>query len=59
MSLQQSLDTIIANLTEAKADADKADRGNKSAGTRARKAAQEATVALKKFRQDVLAARED
>jgi hypothetical protein len=57
MAIKDSLDQIISNLQTAAADADKFDTGNKSAGVRVRKAAQEATKALKVVRQDVLDAR--
>jgi hypothetical protein len=58
MSVKQSLEQIIANLQDAVTDADKTDRGNKSAGVRVRKAAQVATGDLKALRQQVLDARD-
>lgn len=57
MATKDSLDQIITNLQAAAVDADKFDKGNKSAGVRVRKAAQDATKALKVLRQDVLDAR--
>lgn len=58
MSVKESLAKIIANLQAAEADADKCDRGNKSAGVRVRKAAQDATKDLKGLRQEVLEVRD-
>jgi len=54
MATQETLQNIIDNLTTALADADKCDKGNKSAGVRIRKAAQDATKDLKTLRQEVL-----
>ena len=58
MATKDSLDQIITNLQTAAADADKFDNGNKSAGVRVRKAAQDATKELKALRQEVLGARD-
>ena len=58
MSIEAQLDTIIAELTAAKADAAKCDKGQSGApGTRLRKAASQATKDLKAVREAVLAAR--
>ena len=57
MSVKVSLEQVVQQLTEALVDAAKVDAGNKSAGTRVRKAAQEATVALKELRKQVLESR--
>lgn len=53
MSHLKSLQKIIDALDEAKADADKFDRGNKTAGTRLRKSALEAQKALGEIRKSV------
>lgn len=57
MSSLAALQTIITNLEAAKADAEKFDAGNKSAGTRVRKAAQEGKKALDTLRKEVQAAK--
>ncbi len=58
MSFTAQLDTIIKNLTDAKEDAAKCDKGQTGApGTRLRKAASLATKGLKTIREDVLKAR--
>lgn len=58
MSIEAQLDTIIAELTAAKADAAKCDSGKAGApGTRLRKAASLAAKGLKTIREDVLKAR--
>jgi|688.fasta_scaffold755509_2 hypothetical protein len=54
-----SLTAIIDHLQAALPDAEKADKGNKSAGTRVRGAAQEAKHALTELRSAVLAARDN
>ena len=60
MSVSAELDKIIATLQEAKADADKVDAGKAGApGTRVRKAAQEAKIALDGIRKAVIAARDN
>ena len=57
MSVKVSLEQVVQQLTEALADAEKTDSGNKAAGTRVRKAAQSATNALKDLRKQVLEVR--
>ena len=58
MSIEAQIDRIIADLTAAKADAAKCDKGQAGApGTRLRKAASLATKGLKTIREDVLKAR--
>jgi len=57
MSVKVSLEQVVQQLTEALADAEKTDAGNKAAGTRVRKAAQSATNALKELRKQVLESR--
>ena len=59
MSVKGSLEQVVQQLTEALADAEKTDTGNKAAGTRVRKAAQGAANALKDLRKQVLEARKD
>ena len=59
MSVKVSLEQVVQHLTEALADAEKTDAGNKAAGTRVRKAAQGAANALKDLRKQVLEARKD
>ena len=59
MSVKVKLELVVQQLTEALADAEKADSGNKAAGTRVRKAAQGAANALKDLRKQVLQARKD
>jgi hypothetical protein len=58
MSISESLDSIIAQLTEARADAEKCDKGKVGApGTRVRKAATAAQEALKTLRAQVITER--
>ena len=57
MSVKVSLEQVVQQLTEALADAEKTDAGNKGAGTRVRKAAQGAANALKELRKQVLETR--
>jgi hypothetical protein len=57
MSVKVSLEQVVQQLTEALADAEKTDAGNKAAGTRVRKAAQGAANALKELRKQVLESR--
>jgi len=57
MSVKVSLEQVVRQLTEALADAEKTDAGNKAAGTRVRKAAQGAANALKELRKQVLETR--
>ena len=57
MSVKGSLEQVVQQLTEALADAEKTDSGNKAAGTRVRKAAQGAANALKDLRKQVLESR--
>ena len=59
MSVKVSLEQVVQQLTEALADAEKTDAGNKAAGTRVRKAAQGAANALKDLRKQVLESRKD
>ena len=49
MSVKVSLEQVVQQLTEAMSDAEKADSGNKAAGTRVRKQMQE----LKRLAQDL------
>lgn len=51
--IESKLNNIIEILCEASADAGKFDGGNSSAGTRVRKAAQDAVHALKDLRKTV------
>ena len=58
MSIEAQLDAIIAELTAAKEDAAKCDKGQAGTpGTRVRKAASEAAKSLKDLRSAVIAAR--
>ncbi len=57
MSVKVSLEQVVQQLTEALADAERADSGNKAAGTRVRKAAQGAANALKELRKQVIEVR--
>ena len=57
MSVKDSLEQVVQQLTEAPADAERADSGNKAAGTRVRKAAQGAANALKELRKQVIEVR--
>jgi hypothetical protein len=57
MSVTNTLQTVVDQLSEAIADAQKCDTGNKSAGTRVRKTAQQAVNELKLLRKQVLKAR--
>jgi hypothetical protein len=59
MSVKGSLEQVVQQLTEAIADAEKTDAGNKAAGTRVRKAAQGAANALKDLRKQVLESRKE
>jgi hypothetical protein len=52
MSVKVSLEQVVQQLTEALADAERADSGNKAAGTRVRKAAQREPIVV--IRQQVL-----
>jgi len=58
MSVKVSLEQVVQQLTDALVDAGKVDAGNKAAGTRVRKAAQDAVVALKEVRKQVLDTRQ-
>ncbi len=58
MSVTNTLQTVVDQLSEAIADAQKCDTGNKSAGTRVRKTAQQAVNELKLLRKQVLKARD-
>ncbi len=57
MSVKNSLEKVVTQLQASVADAERVDSGNKAAGARVRKAAQEATVLLKELRKQVLEAR--
>jgi len=57
MSVKNSLEKVVTQLQASVADAERVDSGNKAAGTRVRKVAQEATVLLKELRKQVLEAR--
>ena len=58
MSIVESLDAVIATLTEVRDDAAKVDSGKTGApGTRVRKAAQEGRNALYNLRKQVVEAR--
>jgi hypothetical protein len=58
MSIEAQLDAIIAELTAAKADAAKCDKGQAGTpGTRVRKVASEVSKSLKDLRAAVIAAR--
>ena len=59
MSVKGSLEQVVQQLTEAIADAEKTDAGNKAAGTRVRKAAQGAANAVKDLRKQVLESRKE
>jgi|TARA_R110001599_G_scaffold197674_1_gene394341 hypothetical protein len=59
MSVKVKLELVVQQLTEALADAEKADSGNKAAGTRVRKAAQGAANHLKDLRKLVLEVRKE
>jgi hypothetical protein len=52
-----TLQTVVDQLTQALADAEKTDSGNKAAGTRVRKTAQFAVNELKTLRKQVLEVR--
>ena len=54
MSVTNTLQTVVDQLSEAISDAQKCDEGNKSAGTRVRKTAQQAVTELKSLRKQVL-----
>ena len=56
-SVHQSLATLVETLNAALVDAEKADRGNKAAGTRVRAAAQDAVTGLKELRKQVVSLR--
>lgn len=53
MSTLETLDTVIEALQAARTDAEKFDKGNSSAGTRLRKAAQDGKAALHALRGKV------
>jgi hypothetical protein len=56
-SVHQTLATVLESLNAALVDAEKCDRGNKAAGTRVRKAAQDAVGALRGLRKQVVEVR--
>ena len=56
-NVTNTLQNVVDQLQEALGDAQKTDSGNKAAGTRVRKAAQNATVTLKELRKQVLEVR--
>jgi len=53
MNSHDTLSNIIATLTDTLASAEKFDKGNSAAGTRVRKASQEAKAALQDLRVGV------
>lgn len=53
----QSYDDLVKLVGEAKADIDKAEKGNKAAGTRVRKMMQEIKKAAQKVREEILGLR--
>ena len=57
MSVTNTLQTVVDQLSQAFEDAQKCDSGNKSAGTRVRKTAQQAVNELKTLRKQVLETR--
>ena len=57
MSVTNTLQTVVDQLSQAFEDAQKCDSGNKSAGTRVRKTAQQAVTELKFLRKQVLESR--
>lgn len=57
MTVRENLQTVVEQLQASLVDADKVDGGNKAAGTRVRKVAQEATILLKEVRKQVLEVR--
>jgi len=57
MTVRGTLQSVVDQLQATLVDAEKVDSGNKAAGTRVRKAAQEATVLLKDLRKQVLEVR--
>lgn len=50
MTIQDSLQAIVNDLTDTLTDAEKMDKGNKAAGARVRKAAQKAKADLQALR---------
>lgn len=56
-TISERIQNLTQKLTEAQADAAKSDKGNKSAGTRVRKAMQEVIAECKEVRKAVLDAR--
>ena len=52
--ITEKLENILKNLSLASEDAEKCDRGNASAGRRLRKAALEASKALKQLRAEIM-----
>ena len=58
-SVTNTLQNVVDQLSQALADAEKTDSGNKAAGTRVRKTAQFAVNELKNLRKQVLEARKD
>jgi len=57
MSVKSTVEQAVQQLTEALSDAEKTDLGNKAAGTRVRKTAQEVGNLLKELRKQVLVVR--
>ena len=57
MSVTNTLQTVVDQLSQAFEDAQKCESGNKSAGTRVRKTAQQAVTELKSLRKQVLESR--
>ena len=52
--ITENLEKILKDLTLSMDDAEKCDKGNASAGRRLRKAALDATKALKQLRADIM-----
>ena len=54
MSISTRLEAMVQTLNALSVDAHKADKGNKSAGTRVRKGMQEIVAECKEIRKEVL-----
>ena len=57
MSIAEMVNDMKEVLEDAAVDAEKADKGNKAAGTRVRKVMQEITASAKELRKEVLTKR--
>lgn len=53
-NISNKINALINSLNEISADAEKTEKGNKTAGTRVRKALQEVINSSKEIRKDVL-----